>query len=92
MTRSPAPRKSPKPADIALAYDALVEALWRIHDQSEAGGPNFTDQIARALGELAGRPDDSQPSGAPSVPDGAPAASTVGTPRPSAPGGVGRRT
>ncbi len=62
MTRSSAPRRSPAPAEIALAYDALVEALWVISDQSEAGGPNFASQIARAVGELAGRPDAPLPS------------------------------
>ena len=45
--------------EIVLAYDALVEALWVIWDQAGTGGPNFTDQVAHALGEVAGRPDDS---------------------------------
>jgi hypothetical protein len=49
----------PTPEEIALAYDALVEALWMIWDQAADGGPSFADQVAHALGELAGRPDDS---------------------------------
>ena len=59
MTRSSHVRRLPTPEEIALAYDALVEALWMIWDQAADGGPSFADQVAHALGELAGRPDDS---------------------------------
>jgi hypothetical protein len=91
MTRSPAPRRPPAPAEIALAYDALVEALWTIRDQSEAGGPNFAGQIARALGELAGRPDDSLPSIS-SQADTRPPAPTAGAASSPVDGGAGMRT
>lgn len=91
MTRSPAPRRSPAPPEIALAYDALVEALWTIRDQSEAGGPNFAGQIARALSELAGRSDDSLPSIS-SQADTTPTTPTAGTASASVDGGAGMRT
>jgi len=59
VTQSSPVRRLPTPEEIALAYDALVETLWMIWDQAVAGGPNFADQVAHALGELAGRPGDS---------------------------------
>jgi len=59
VTRSSPVRRLPTPEEIALAYDVLVESLWVIWDQAAAGGPSFADQVAHALGELAGRPDDS---------------------------------
>jgi len=59
VTQSSPVRRLPKPEEIALAYDALVESLWVIWDQAGAGGPSFADQVAHALGEVAGRPDDS---------------------------------
>jgi len=59
VTQSSPVRRLPTPEEIALAYDALVESLWMIWDQAAAGGPNFADQVAHALGEVAGRPDDS---------------------------------
>jgi len=58
VTESSPVRRLPTPEEIALAYDALVESLWVIWDQAAAGGPNFADQVAHALGEVAGRPDD----------------------------------
>ena len=65
MIQSSPVRRLPTPEEIALAYDALVESLWVIWDQAAAGGPCFADQVAHALGELAGRPDDSR-QGSPS--------------------------
>ena len=59
MTPSSPVRSLPTSEEIALAYDALVETLWVIWDQAAAGGPNFADQVAHALGEVAGRPDHS---------------------------------
>lgn len=59
MTQSSSGRRLPTPEEIALAYDALVEALWMIWDQAADSGPSFADQVARAFGEVAGRPDDS---------------------------------
>jgi len=59
MTQSSPVRRLPTPGEIALAYDALVESPWVIWDQAGTGGPNFADQVAHALGEVAGRPDDS---------------------------------
>lgn len=46
MTRRPSPEPGPTPDEIALAFDALVEALWLLWDQAEAGGPPFADQVA----------------------------------------------
>jgi len=59
VTQGSPPRRSPTPEEIALAYDALVESLWVIWDQAGAGGPSFADQVAHAVGEVTGRPDDS---------------------------------
>jgi len=58
VTQSSPVRRLPTPEEIALAYDALVESLWVIWDQAAAGGPSFADQVAHALGEVTGRPDD----------------------------------
>jgi hypothetical protein len=59
VTQSSPVQRLPTPEEIALAYDALVETLWMIWDQAAVGGPNFADQVAHALGEVAVRPDDS---------------------------------
>ena len=59
MTQSSPVRRLSTPEEIVLAYDALVVTLWMIWDQAADGGPSFADQVAHALGELAGRPDDS---------------------------------
>jgi hypothetical protein len=56
VTRCALPATKPTPEEIALAFDALVQALWQMWDQAEAGAAPFADQIADALGEMTIRP------------------------------------